>query len=381
MDFSFTEEQGLLRDSLARFLADHYSLDERRKAIVSQAGWRPQIWRAFAEDLGILGAPFPEELGGLGGGPIETMVVMEEFGKALVVEPFLSTVVIAGGVLSREGGERAAGEIAEIIAGKTRWAFAWAERQGRYAVNDIAVSAKRQGSGWTLSGAKAAVRAASFADKLLVTVRTGGDRRETAGVSLFAVPKAAKGVSVRDYPTVDGSRASEIAFEDASLPAEALIGEEGKALAVIEAVVEEAICALCAEGVGVLRKLHEGTLAYTKERRQFGAPIASFQALQHRMVDMFIQLEQAVSMTYMAHIRLAEPPAERAKAVSAAKVQMARACRFVGQNAIQLHGGMGMTDEMAIGHYFKRATMIESEFGGLDHHLARYEALSFDKAA
>ncbi|MGH6994000.1 MAG: acyl-CoA dehydrogenase family protein [Caulobacteraceae bacterium] len=381
MDFSFTEEQGLLRDSLARFLADHYSLDERRKAIVSQAGWRPQIWRAFAEDLGILGAPFPEELGGLGGGPIETMVVMEEFGKALVVEPFLSTVVIAGGVLSREGGERAAGEIAEIIAGKTRWAFAWAERQGRYAVNDIAVSAKRQGSGWTLSGAKAAVRAASFADKLLVTVRTGGDRRETAGVSLFAVPKAAKGVSVRDYPTVDGSRASEIAFEDASLPAEALIGEEGKALAVIEAVVEEAICALCAEGVGVLRKLHEGTLAYTKERRQFGAPIASFQALQHRMVDMFIQLEQAVSMTYMAHIRLAEPPAERAKAVSAAKVQMARACRFVGQNAIQLHGGMGMTDEMAIGHYFKRATLIESEFGGLDHHLARYEALSFDKAA
>ncbi|MGH6985224.1 MAG: acyl-CoA dehydrogenase family protein [Caulobacteraceae bacterium] len=381
MDFSFTEEQGLLRDSLARFLADHYSLDERRKATASQAGWRPEIWRAFAEELGILGAPFPEELGGLGGGPVETMVVMEEFGKVLVVEPFLSTVVIAGGVLGRVGGERAAAEIADIIAGKTRWAFAWAERQGRYALNDIAVSGRRQGSGWALSGAKAAVRAAPFADKLLVTVRTGGDRREAAGVSLFAVAKDAKGVSLRDYPTVDGSRASEIAFEDASLPAEALIGEEGKALGLIEAVVEEAICALCAEGVGVLRKLHEGTLAYTKERRQFGAPIASFQALQHRMVDMFIQLEQAVSMTYMAHVRLAEPPVERAKAVSAAKVQMARACRFVGQNAIQLHGGMGMTEEMAIGHYFKRATMIESEFGGLDHHLARYEALSFDKAA
>ncbi|MEO8925819.1 MAG: acyl-CoA dehydrogenase family protein, partial [Caulobacteraceae bacterium] len=200
------------------------------------------------------------------------------------------------------------------------------------------------------------------------------------GVSVFLIDRNAKGVSARDYPTVDGRRASEIVFEGVTLGADALIGGEGDALPLIERVVDEAIAATCAEACGVLRKLHEGTLDYTRQRRQFGAPIASFQVLQHRMVDMFMQVEQAVSMTYMAHVKLGEATAERAKAASAAKVQIGRACRFVGQNAIQLHGGMGMTEEMAIGHYFKRATMIEGQFGSVDHHLRRYEALSFGEA-
>ena len=381
MDFSFTEEQTLLRDSLAAFLADTYDFDRRRAAVASPAGWRPEIWKALAEDLGILGASFPEDLGGLGGGPTEVMVVMEEFGKALVVEPYLGTVVIGGGFLRRAGGDAAADMIGRIIEGKATMAFAWAEPQARYCLHDLAVTARKDGGGYVLNGHKAVVVGTPFASHLVVTARTGGARRDEGGVSVFLVDKAAKGVVTRDYPTVDGQRASEIDFENVVLGAEARIGPEGEALGLVSAVVDEAVAATCAEACGVLRKLHEGTLDYTRQRKQFGQPIAAFQVLQHRMVDMFIHVEQAVSMTYMAHIKLGEGAAERAKAVSAAKVQIGRACRFVGQNAIQLHGGMGMTDEMAIGHYFKRATMIEGLFGSVDHHLARYEALAFDKAA
>jgi len=309
------------------------------------------------------------------------MVVQEELGKALVVEPYLGTVVIGGGFLKRAGTPAAADLIGKIIDGEARFAFAWAEPQARYCLHDLAVTARKDGAGWVLNGAKAVVVGAPFATHLVVTARTGGDRRDLGGVSVFVVAKDAKGIVTRDYPTVDGGRASEVIFENVAVGPEALIGPEGEALPMVEAVVDEAVAATCAEACGVLRKLHEGTLDYTKQRKQFGAPIASFQVLQHRMVDMFINVEQAVSMTYMAHIKLDEPAAERAKAVSAAKVQIGRACKFVGQNAIQLHGGMGMTDEMAIGHYFKRATLIEGVFGSTDHHLARYEALSFAKAA
>jgi pimeloyl-CoA dehydrogenase small subunit len=381
MDFSFTEEQIMLRDTVASYLADHYDFDKRRAAVATPAGWRPAVWKAFAEELGILGASFSEELGGLGGGATEVMVVMEEFGKALVVEPYLGTVVIAGGFLKHGAPAGAADLIGKIIAGEAIFAFAWAEPQGRYNLSDLATTARKEGAGYVLNGHKAVVIGAPWASHLIVTARTGGAQRDKGGVSVFLVDKAAKGVVTRDYPTVDGLRASEVFFENVSVGAEALIGPEGAALPLVEQVVDEAIAATCAEACGVLSRLHTGTLEYTKQRKQFGAPIASFQVLQHRMVDMFIQVEQAVSMTYMAHIKLGESDAERAKAISAAKVQIGRACRFVGQNAIQLHGGMGMTDEMAIGHYFKRATMIEGLFGSVDHHLRRYEALSFDKAA
>jgi pimeloyl-CoA dehydrogenase small subunit len=382
MDFSFTEEQSMLRDTVASYLQDKYDFETRRKIVASEAGWRPDYWKAFAEELGILGAPFSEELGGLGGGATENMVVMEEFGKALVIEPYLGTVVIGGGFLKHSGYAGAADLIGKIIAGEAITAFAYAEPQGRYTWSDLKTTAKKDGSGWVLNGHKAVVTGAPWASHLIVTARTGGGQRDAGGVSVFLVDKNAKGVVTRNYPTVDGQRASEVFFENVSLGADALIGTEGAGLPLVEKVIDEATVAVCAEAVGVLRKLHEGTLEYTKQRKQFGQPIATFQVLQHRMVDMFIQVEQSVSMCYMATIKVDDESAdERAKATSAAKVQIGRACKFVGQNAIQLHGGMGMTDEMAIGHYFKRATIIEGLFGSVDHHLRRYETLSIDRAA
>jgi len=380
MDFSFTEEQSMLRDTVASYLADHYSFDQRRAILAKEPGWSPAIWKAFAEELGILGAPFSEELGGLGGGPIENMIVMEEMGKALVVEPYLGTVVIGGGFLKHSGHANAAELIGQIIAGEAIFAFAYAEPQGRYNLADLKTTAKKDGAGYVLNGHKAVVIGAPYATHLIVTARTGGGQRDAQGVSVFIVPKGAAGVTTRDYPTVDGFRASEVYLENVKVGADALLGPEGQGLPLVEKVVDEALAATCAEACGVLRKLHEGTLEYTKQRKQFGQPISAFQVLQHRMVDMFIQVEQSISMTYMANIKLSDED-ERAKAAAAAKVQIGKACKFVGQNAIQLHGGMGMTDEMAIGHYFKRATMIESAFGSTDHHLARYEFLSLGQAA
>ena len=380
MDFNFSEEQSMLRDTVASFLQDKYDFETRRKIVASDSGWRQDYWSAFANELGILGAPFSEELGGLGGGPIENMIVMEEFGKALVVEPYLGTVVIGGGFLKHSGYSAASDVIAGIIGGETVIAFAYAEPQGRYNWADLKTTAKKEGAGYVLNGHKAVVVGAPWATHLIVTARTGGGQRDAQGVSVFLIEKNLPGIVTRDYPTVDGQRASEVYFENVSIPASALIGGEGAGLTLVEKVIDEATAAVCAEAVGCMRKLHEGTLDYARQRKQFGQPIANFQVLQHRMVDMFINLEQSVSMTYMATIKV-DHDAERAKAVSAAKVQVGKACKFVGQQAIQIHGGMGMTDELSIGHYFKRATMIEGLFGSVDHHLRRYEALSFDKAA
>ncbi len=380
MDFNFTEEQSMLRDTVASYLQDNYDFDKRRKMISSDAGRDPAIWSAFANELGILGAPFSEELGGLGGGAIENMIVMEEFGKALVVEPYLGTVVIGGGFLKHSGHANAADLIGGVIGGETIFAFAYAEPQARYTWQDLKTTAKKDGAGWVINGHKAVVVGAPWATHLIVTARTGGGQREESGVSVFIVEKGAKGVTTRDYPTVDGGRASEVYFENVAVGADALVGQEGACLPLVNKVIDEATAAVCAEAVGAMRQLHTGTLEYAKQRKQFGTAIANFQVLQHRMVDMFMNVEQSVSMTYMATIKVTDD-AERAKAVSAAKVQIGKACKFVGQNAIQIHGGMGMTDELAIGHYFKRATMIEGLFGSVDHHLRRYEGLSFGKAA
>ncbi len=381
MDFNFTEEQSMLRDTVTSFLGDKYDFETRKGIVKSEAGWRPDYWKAFAEELGILGAPFSEDLGGLGGGPVENMIVMEAFGRALVVEPYLGTVVIGGGFLKHSGHARAAELIGGIVAGDVVTAFAYAEPQGRYNWADLKTTAKKDGAGYVLNGHKAVVVGAPWATHLIVTARTGGGQRDANGVSVFLVDKTAKGVVTRDYPTVDGQRASEVYLENVSVPADALIGAADAGLPLIDKVMDEAAAAGLAESMGVLAKLHEGTLDYTKQRKQFGQPIGSFQVLQHRMVDMFIAVEQSTSITYMATLKLDEPDAERAKAVSAAKAHVGKALRFTGQSAIQLHGGMGMTDEMAIGHYFKRATMLESLFGSVDHHLRRYEALSFDRAA
>lgn len=379
MEFSFTEEQSLLRDTVSAYLRDRYGFDERQAAVRSPSGWRPEVWTAFAEELGILGAAVPEALGGLGGGPLETMIVMEELGRALVVEPFLETTVLGAGLLRRVG---AAGErlLEGVVSGHTVLAVGWAEPGGRYDAAHVATTARRDGAGWVLDGRKAVVSAAPWATHLLITARTSGETRDPDGVSLFLVETDALGLSMQPYPTVDGRRAAELRLEGLILPAGALLGGEGQALPLVETVLDEATAAVCAEALGVMRGLHEATLDYARQRRQFGRAIGDFQVLQHRMVDMFMALELSVSATYMATLKLDEERAARMKAVSAAKVQVGRACRFIGQNAVQIHGGIGVTNELALGHYFKRATVIEGQFGGVDHHLDRYTRLSLKGA-
>ena len=372
MDFSFTEEQTLLRNTVQSLLSDKYDFDTRRKVAKSADGWRPEIWAQFAE-LGLLAAPFSEEQGGLGGGAIETMIVMEEFGRHLVIEPYVETVVIAGGFL-REGGTPAQQEahIPGIIGGETVWAFAYAEPQGRYNLADLTTTAKKDGAGYVINGYKAVVLGAPWAQKLIVTARTSGGQRDRDGVSVFIVDKSAAGVSTRDYPTVDGRRASEITFENVKVDADALIGAEGKGLPLVEKITDQAIAALSAEAIGCMKELNTATVEYCKTRKQFGVPIGTVQVLQHRMVDMFMAYEQSVSMTYMVNLKLDENDAERTRAAAGAKVQIGKAGRFVGQQAVQLHGGMGMTDELNVGHYFKRLTMIDTQFGNVDYQLKRY---------
>jgi hypothetical protein len=370
MDFSFTNEQEMLRDSVARYFGDHYGFPQRQAAIRSVEGWRPGFWRGLADDVGILGAPFDESLGGLGGGAIETMIVMEEIGKALVIEPYLDTVVIGGGLLRRCATARSGELIGGIIAGEVRLAFAHLEPSSRFDLVNVATSAVCDGGTWRVSGLKDTVRGAPFATHLLVNARVGGAGGERAGLSTLLVAAGAPGLSSREYPTVDGSRAADLRFEGA--PAE-LLGPAGQGLDALEAAVDEGVVAICAEAVGVMRRLLADTVEYTKQRRQFDAPIAANQALQHRMVDMYMALEQSISMTCMATLMLNRPALERKRAVSAAKVQVGKAAKFIGQSAIQLHGGMGMTNELAVSHYFKRAAMIESELGSVDHHALRIE--------
>ncbi|MBE7218906.1 MAG: acyl-CoA dehydrogenase family protein [Caulobacteraceae bacterium] len=373
MDFSLSEEQTLLRDTLGRFLQDRYDFDARRKVVDSEAGWSPEVWRGFAEELGILGASFSEEHGGLGGGAVENMIVMEALGANLVVEPYLGTVVLGGGALKAAGGPLAEELIPAIVGGEAVFAFAYAEPKGRYDLADLETTARRDGDGWRIDGRKGVVVGAPWATHLLVTARTAGGRRDREGVSLFVVDATAPGISRRDYPTIDGRRASEIAFEGA--PAR-LLGEADAALPLVEQVVDEGIAAVCAEAVGAMRRMHAMTVDYARQRKQFGRAIADFQVLQHRMVDMFMALEQSVSMTYLATLKLDAPAAERMTAASAAKTKIARSARAVGQDAVQIHGGIGMTDELALGHVFKRTTVIEGLFGDADHHLKRYERLT-----
>lgn len=376
MDFNLSEEQGLLRDSVARYLQDKYDFEARRAIIASSVGYSPVHWRAFAEELGILGAAFPAELGGFGGGSIENMIIMEEMGKAIAVEPYFSTVVLGGGFLKHGKSAIAADVIGKIISGETIIAGAFAEPQGRYDWSDVRTTARKKGDSYVVNGHKAVVVAAPYATHLAITTRTDGAQRDRDGLAVLLLDCKANGITMRDYPTVDGFRAAEVYLENVVVPAENLLSTEGGGIDLIEQVMDEAVAALCAEAVGCMRKLHSGTIDYARQRKQFGVPIASFQVLQHAMVDMFLALEQAVSMTMMATLLLDSPAPERARAASAAKVQVGKSCNFVGKNAIQIHGGIGMTDELAIGHYFKRTTMIENMFGSVDHHLARFERLS-----
>ncbi|MEY4784625.1 MAG: hypothetical protein RIR41_2560 [Pseudomonadota bacterium] len=376
MDFSFTSEQDQLRDTVAKLVSQKYDFDTRRKVAKSESGWRPEMWSQFAE-LGLLGASFTEAEGGFGSGPIEAMIISEEFGKGLVIEPYLQTVVI-GGNFFRHGGTDAQKEehIAGIIGGETRFAFAYSEPKSRFDLNDVSTTAKKDGAGYTLNGHKAVVIGAPFATHLIVTARTSGAQRDANGITVFLVARNAKGVTTRDYPTVDGLRASEVYFENVAVGADAAIGKVDGGLPLVEKVVDNAIAALCAEAVGCFKVLNEATISYAKQRKQFGQSIATFQVLQHRMVDMFMAAEQASSMTYMVTLKLDEADKARKLAASAAKVQIGKAGKLVSQDAVQIHGGMGMTDELNVGHFFKRVTMIESQFGNTDWHLRRYTELS-----
>ena len=373
MDLSYTETQDMLRDTLARFLADNYGFEARQKMIERPEGRDPGIWRAISSELGLTCAPFAEEHGGMGGGAIENMIMLEELGKVIAIEPWLQTVVIGGGALKAVGGAKADEVIPQIISGDCLIAFAYAEPQGRYNLADIGTSARQDGAGWVLNGHKAVVYAAPWATHLLVTARTGGGRRERAGVELFLIDAKAAGITRRDYPTVDGFRASEVYFENVALPGDALLPG---GIELIERLADEATMGLCAEASGISRKLVDGTVDYTKQRKQFGMPISKFQVLQHRMSDMFCEMEQIASMTLMGTLRLDDGADARKAAVSLAKAKVSRSLKFVGQNAIQTHGGIGITMELAIGHYFKRSTMIENQFGSADWHLERYEALT-----
>lgn len=374
MDFSFSEEQTLLRNSVARYLSDNYKFEDWRKFTRSETGRDPKHWAQFAE-LGLLAAPLPEAHGGLGGDALSTLIVMEEFGRALVVEPYVATVVIGGGLLDRAGSEGLKQEfLPKIAGGETIMAFAFAEAGGRFNLADLSTTAKKSGSGFVLNGQKSVVLGAPWADLLIVTARSAGGRRDAKGISVFLVDKSSKGVSSRDFPTVDGNRASEISFENVEVPASRLIGGLDEGLPLIERASDEAIAATCAEATGAMKMLVDATVEYSKNRKQFGVPIGKFQVLQHRMVDMFVNYQQSVSITLMVTLKLKESDAERAKAASAAKVQIGRSGRFVGQGAVQIHGGMGMTDELNVGHYFKRLTMIDTLYGNVDHHLKRYAA-------
>ena len=376
MDFSYTDTQDMLRDTLSRFLSDTYDFETRNKMLHAEGGRDPGVWKALAQELGILSAPFAEEYGGLGGGAIENALIMEELGKVIAIEPYLQTVVIGGGALKAVGGAQADAVIPEIIAGNAIIAFAYAEPQGRYDLANLRTTAKKEGAGYVLNGHKGVVYAAPWATHLLVTARSGGGQRDADGVSLFLVEANTPGIVRRDYPTVDGFQASEIYFENVSVPAEALLGGEGSALPIIEQIVDEATVGVCAEACGVMQKLHEGTMEYAKQRQQFGQPISRFQVLQHRMVDMFLEVEQSRSMTLMGTLKLDLPADQRKAAVSSCKAKVSKAAKFVGQNAIQTHGGIGITQELPIGHYFKRATMIENQFGSSDYHFDRFEKLT-----
>jgi pimeloyl-CoA dehydrogenase small subunit len=373
MDFDLTDEQRLLKDSVDRLIADRYDFEARKKYLREPDGFSGDIWSQYAA-LGLLGVPFTEAQGGFGGGPVETMIVMEAFGRGLILEPYFATVVLGGGLLRRAASTaQQTALIPVIVDGSTKLAFAHLERHSRYDLADVATTAKPDGDAWLLDGAKSVVLHGDSADMLIVTARTGGDRRDRGGIGLFLVDARAEGVARRGYPTQDGLRAAEVTLSGVRAT---VLGDPGGGLPVAEHVVDEAIAALCAEAVGVMASMQELTVEYLKTRKQFGRAIGEFQVLQHRAVDMLVAVEQARSMATFASMMATEPnPLERGRAMAAAKVQIGRSGKLVGQEAVQLHGGIGMTQEYKVGHYFKRMTMIDILFGDADTHLARLAAL------
>ena len=372
MDIQYTEEQELLRSSVQRLLRDQYDFDARRKIVASEEGFSRKRWEAFAE-LGLLAAPFSEEVGGLGGGSLSTMIIMQEFGRHLVVEPFVETIVVAGSLIEQTGSEKQKRAfLPDIIAGKKIWALAWTEKASRFDLAKVTTTAHREGKDYVLTGEKSAVIAAPWADYLIVSARASGQRHDRGGVSLFVVDRRAANLHLQSFKTIDGRRAAQISLGGVRGQ---LLGKEGEGVAALEACRDRAIGALCAEAVGAMGELNSVTLEYSKTRKQFGTTIGSFQVLQHRMVDMFIPHQEALSLMQHLTLGLSADDAGLSRLASGAKSKIGYAGRFIADQAVQLHGGMGMTDELNVGHFFKRISSINIQFGDPAYHVLRYAQL------
>ena len=371
MDFSFNEIQAMLDDSVEKFIANDYDFETRQKYAASDKGYSTEVWQTFAE-LGWTSVPFSEEDGGFGGGPADLMVLMLRFGKGLIVEPYLANIILAGGVLRRAASaEQKEQWLHPVIAGELQAALAYAEPHSRYDIANIRTTAVADGDGWVLHGDKGVVFNGGNAELLIVSARTSGGRTDADGITLFALPADAAGVGVRAYPTVDGQQAAEIHLDGVAVDGSAVIGEPGRGFAALDAAVDDATLAVSAEAVGIMQIMTDKTVEYSKNRMQFGVPIGSFQSLQHRMVDMFTDCEQSYSLLLWATMRAAQREADAKRAISSIKYQVGTVGRKVGQEAVQIHGGMGVSWEVDVAHYFKRLTTIDQIFGNADWHLDR----------
>ncbi|MEX2296744.1 MAG: acyl-CoA dehydrogenase family protein [Dongiaceae bacterium] len=375
MNFAPTDEQVMFRDSVRRFVADEYPFDKRLKIVAEAPGYRPEHWKTFA-DLGWLSVPFSEEHGGLGGDPFDLMVLMEEFGRALLVSPYLSTAVLSGRLLQEAGGDTASSLIAGIVAGDVQIAAALAETQGRYDLFDVATRADHRDGAWHISGRKLGVSFASTADRLIVSARTSGGRRDRTGITLFLVDSDASGVTLSSYRTHDGGSAATVDFDHVAVGPDAILGERDGAWSSIELASDIASAALAAEMTGAMWAAQEQTVEYAKTRKQFDQTLGHFQALQHRMVDMFMKCELARSMTIEATDGASmNDPTERTRRIAAARSLIGRYARHVGEEAVQIHGGVGVTMELPVGHYLKRVMAINATLGDPDYHRRRYVRL------
>ena len=375
MDFNFNEEQTLIQSQVAQFIQRDYEWEKRQVLVASDLGFSSENWKTFAE-LGWLGISLSEKSGGFGGSALESMIIMEEFGKGLVVEPFLETVILCAGLIDSCGNEEQKADLlGPVISGEMHLALGFTEPQSRFNLADVTTEAKKKNGDYLVSGFKSVVMNGPNANKLIISARTSGKQNDKEGISLFIIDSNLDGVSLRNYPTVDGRRASEVTLENVIIPSSSLLSEEGKGFQHLEGAIDGATLAICAEAVGAMEVLYKTTVEYTKTREQFGQAIGKFQVLQHRMVDMFMEYEQSKSLLYMATIKNVEGSKDAKKAISGLKYQVGKAAKFIGQQSVQLHGGMGVTEELNVGHFFKRLTTIITIFGNTDYHLKRYSRL------
>ena len=375
MDFTFNEEQTMIQDQVEQFIQKEYDWETRQELSNSDLGFGTHNWKTFAE-LGWLGIAVSEKNGGFGGSSIETMLIMEEFGKGLVVEPFLETVVMSAGILDRHGTDEQKNQaLNSVINGEMHLALAYAEPQSRFNLSDVVTEAKEDGDNFVINGFKSVVMNGPSANKIIISARTSGTQLEDKGISLFLVDSDIEGLTKSDYKTVDGRKASDINLENVIVSNSCLIGSLNAGFDILDDAIDRSILAISAEAVGAMEILYKTTVEYTKTREQFGTPIGKFQVLQHRMVDMFMEYEQCKSLLYMATMKNEESAPDAKKAISGLKYQVGKAGKFVGQQSVQLHGGMGVTDELNVGHYFKRLTTIGTIFGNADFHLKQYTSL------